>query len=76
MEYFNNILAVESAWLIDNNIITGGSYRRLTYENKIHVLRRGCNATPALVEYESLPERFKEKIKQLVGNPYDVVKVK
>lgn len=47
----------------------------MSARKQIHVLRRGCNATPALVEYESLPERFKEKIKQLIGNPYDVVKV-
>lgn len=75
MEYYNNILASESAWLIDNNIISKSNYDKLVNLRKIHILRRGCNATPALVEYESLPDRFKEKIKQLVGNPYDVVKV-
>ncbi len=75
MQYYNNILAVESSWLVDSGIITFGNYINLRKRKQIHVLRRGCNATPALVEYESLPDRFKEKIKQLVGNPYDVVKV-
>lgn len=74
MEYYNNILAVESQWMIDEGIISAGNYRKLSYLNKIHVLRRGCNATPALVEYESLPERFKQKVKDIVGDPYKIVK--
>ena len=27
----------------------------MTYNHKLKVLRRGCNSTPALVEYDSLP---------------------
>lgn len=75
MQYYNNILVLESQWLIDAGIMTPAQYRNTSFRQQIHVLRRGCNATPALVEYESLPDRFKEKIKQLIGNPYDVVKV-
>lgn len=67
-------MAVESAWLIDNDIITQGNYNKMSATHKIHVLRRGCNATPALVEYESLPERFKQKVKDIVGDPYKIVK--
>lgn len=75
MLYYNNILAVESQWLIDNVIISQANYNYMTYNHKLNVLRRGCNSTPALVEYDSIPERFKVKIKEVLGcNPYDAVR--
>lgn len=74
MEYYNNILAVESRWMIDSGIMTIAQYDHSVARKQIHVLRRGCNATPALVEYESLPERFKQKVKDIVGDPYKIVK--
>ena len=75
MLYYNNILAVESQWLIDNVIISQANYNYMTYNHKLKVLRRGCNSTPALVEYDSIPERFKVKIKEVLGcNPYDAVR--
>lgn len=76
MQYYNNILAVESSWLVDSGIITFGNYINLRKRKQIHVLRRGCNATPALVEYESLPDRFKVKVKEVLGcDPYETVVV-
>ena len=38
-------------------------------------MRRGCLNTPALVAYDSIPERFKIKIKNLVGDPNKIVKI-
>lgn len=75
MEYYNNILAIDSNWLISNGIISQGNYNKMTAMKKIQVIRRGCYGTPALVSYESLPERFKSKIVEIVGNPYNTVQV-
>ena len=72
MQYYNQILAVEARWLIDNGIISEVNYRNLSYRKDIDVIRRACIDTPALVAYESLPERFKAKVLELVPHPYDI----
>jgi hypothetical protein len=71
MEYFNNTLAVPASWLIDEGIMSEDNYRNLTNRNRINVVRRGCRNTPALVAYDSMPERFKSEIsKRIGGDPY------
>lgn len=72
-EYFNNQLCVEARWLIDEGIMTKSNYDMLRHRGLIDVVRRACLNTPALVAYESLPERFKKKIKAKVGDPYKLV---
>ncbi len=62
MQYYNNILTVEAGWLIEQGLITQNNYRNLTNRGDIQVVRRACRNTPALVAYESLPERFKKLI--------------
>lgn len=75
MMYYNNILAVEARMLIDESIMSKSNYDKLAHTQKLHILRRGCNSTPALVEYDSIPERFKVKIQAVLGcNPYDAVR--
>ena len=76
MEFYNNILAVEAmSELIDAGIMSQANYNWLTYHNKIHVIRHGCPGTPALVEYDSIPERFRMKIIEVLGcDPYTAVK--
>lgn len=70
MQYFNNILTVEARWLIDNDVMSEVNYRNLTNRHDINVVRRACAGTPALVAFESLPERFKKKVLTLVPDPY------
>ena len=75
MEYYNNILAIESNWLINSGIISEANYKNLTTRKDITILRRGCRNTPALVAFDNMPDRFKAKvIEKLGGNPYDIVK--
>ena len=74
MQYYNNILAIETRWLLDNNIMTISNYQNLTHRHDIQVVRRACAGTPALVAFESLPERFKTKVLQLVPDPYRAAK--
>ncbi|MCQ2604909.1 MAG: hypothetical protein MJ204_00005 [Bacteroidales bacterium] len=59
MEYYKNILAVEARWLCDNSVMTESMYRHGVERKTFNVIRHGCMNTPALVEYESLPDRFK-----------------
>ena len=63
MQYFNNILTVEAGWMIEQGIMTDYEYKNLAHHSRdIQVVRRGCRNTPALVAYDSLPERFKRQI--------------
>lgn len=73
MENFNNTLCMEARWLIENNIFSNDNYHKLRRRNNIDVVRRACLNTPALVAYESIPERFKKKIRALIGDPYKMI---
>lgn len=74
MEYFNNILAVEAGWMIEQGVMTDCNYRNLTTRGDIQVVRRACRNTPALVAYDSLPDRFKKAITEKVGDPRQAAK--
>ncbi len=75
MQMYCNQLAVEAAWLVSSGVMTQCQYRHLIERRSVKVLRRGCRENVALVAYESLPQRFKDKVLQLVDNPYETVKV-
>ena len=76
MEYYKNMLAVEAGWLFERDILTKSNYDKLKRSKKINVIRNGCYGTPALISYESLPDRFKLATKEELGgkSPYEVVK--
>lgn len=69
MEYYNNELAVEASWLINEGILTQKSYEHLRDRDMIRVLRRGCRNTPALVAYDSFPQRVIKTIEQIIKDP-------
>ena len=68
MEYFNNILTVEAGWMIEQGVMTKASYEKLGQRGDIQVVRRACRNTPALVAYDSMPDRYKRAITERVGN--------
>lgn len=73
-EWWNNILCVQAGWLYnDGKIMTEDCYKKLTYRKDIQVLRRACKGRPALVAYESMPERYKSAIEAITGDPYKKV---
>lgn len=75
MEYFNNILAVEVGWMLREGIMKDYQYKNLAYHSRdIQVLRPACRNTPALVAYDSLPDRFKKAITEKVGDPRQAAK--
>lgn len=74
MQYYNNILTVEANWLIDQGIMSQANYKWLSRSQDIRVVRRGCRGQEALVDYESMPERFKRKVDAIVKDPYKAVR--
>ena len=69
MQYFNNILTVEAGWMIEQGLITKNNYLQLANRGDIQVVRRACRNTPALVAYDSMPDRYKKAIVERVGDP-------
>ena len=69
MEYYKNELAVEPSWLIGEGVITKKTYDHLRDRGQIRVLRRGCRNTPALVAYDSFPNRIIQTIEQIIKDP-------
>ncbi|MGM9817685.1 MAG: hypothetical protein ACI30B_01725 [Paludibacteraceae bacterium] len=74
MQYYNNILTVEARWLIAEGIMTEVNYRNLTNRKDIRIVRRGCRGQESLVDYESMPERFRRKVDAIVKDPYKAVR--
>lgn len=72
MQWYNQILAIESRWLIDNGVMSQANYKQLSARKNIVVVRNACPGTPALVSFESLPDRFKQKVLEIVPDVYDV----
>jgi hypothetical protein len=72
MEYYNNILCIEAGWLVNEGIFSKSNYDALKRRQRIRVIRNSCYSTPALVAYDSIPERFRSAIREKVGDPYKV----
>jgi hypothetical protein len=66
VEYYNNTMCIQGGWLY-NNIVPEGSYKSSVYRGHFRVIRRGGNGRTALIEYNSIPERFKSVIKKKLG---------
>ncbi|MGL5682665.1 MAG: hypothetical protein ACRDDZ_06345 [Marinifilaceae bacterium] len=49
------------------------TYKQLTIRKKINVLRRACYETPALIEFESLPLKYRDAFEAKYGNPKKLV---
>lgn len=74
MEYYNGILCISGKELIKSEmntqgIISEGGYNSWVYRKRINVVRRGCNETPALIEFASLPSKYKDLAKKRFGDP-------
>lgn len=73
-EYQQNTLCIAAAWLWETEILTESNFKKLCYTGKLHRIQTGGNGRRALVAYESIPERFKIKIRKKIGDPYEQVK--
>lgn len=86
MEWYKKSLAVTFSELTEPNpnakddaigltVLRVPNYKKLTRLKRITILRNGKGLDhPALIEYESLPVRFKERFKLIWGDPYENIK--
>ncbi len=74
MEFYNGILCISGSELIrtvDNllGVMSRDCYNKLGQRGKLNVVRRGCNSTPALIEFDSIPTKYREMILQVHSDP-------
>lgn len=74
MEYYNGILCISGKELIisDSNpkgLLSKPNYDYYISKNRLNVIRRACYATPALIEFASLPSKYKDLAKKRFGDP-------
>lgn len=75
MEYYNNVLCVSGSELFSAGI-KAGTYNSWATRGKINVIRRACYATPALIEFNSLPTPARSVITEKYGEIEDAMKRK
>ena len=74
MEYFGNTIAVTVHELTRSDdgeaVISKSNYDKLVSRERINVLRPGKGlGSYALIEYRSLPERFRIRFEEKYGDP-------
>lgn len=79
MTYYGNTIAVTVDELTCGNggdaVMSRGNYRNLQQRGRINVLRPGKGlGSPALIEYASLPERFRTRFAAKYGDPETVLR--
>lgn len=72
MQTYNNTIVLQASEII-GNVCTEANYRNLTNRGHLKIVRRGCRNTPALIEFDSMPERYKEIVIKLYGDPAKVI---
>lgn len=74
-ELYNNILCITGGWLFESGVMSVENYRVLTQRGILKTIRRGCRNTPSLIDYHSIPERFRVKIvEKLGGDPEKIAR--
>ncbi len=81
MEYYNNILCISGDQLVKtdcniNGLILENTYKSLQHRKLINVVRRSCYGNPALIEYDSLPTKYKKLVVEKYGDPKEAAKTK
>ena len=73
-EYIDNILCVSASWLYgEGEIMSKNNYDKLVQRKNLKKLNTGGNGRTAWVAFNSLPERFKDKITSQC-DPYERTK--
>ncbi|MCF8308434.1 MAG: hypothetical protein K9I68_05435 [Bacteroidales bacterium] len=75
IHYIEETLCIEGRWLYkEGNIMSRHNYDALVKRGQLYVVQRGGNGRHALIQYSTIPERFKRKIEEKVGDPHRLVK--
>lgn len=69
MEYLNTTLCLEFDELVPS-IMVKSTYDQLKFRDNITVHGRGGNGQKVLVEFESMPPRYKGIVRETYGDPY------
>ena len=75
MEYYNGILCISGSQLIisdgnPNGVMPEGTMKSLSYRKRISIVRRGGGeGFPALIAFDSLPEKYRLLAKERFGDP-------
>ena len=77
MEKFNDKICVSFEELTDDTngeqVMTKASYDKLVGRKTINRVRRACFGKPILVEYATLPDRYREKFEAKYGDPMRIL---
>ncbi len=76
MEWYNKIMCVTFSELTESEsgpqVMSGSNYDKLVNTRKLNVVRPGKGLDNyALIEYDTMPQRFKVRFDEKWGNPYD-----
>ena len=75
VEFYNNTLCIQSGWLFgESGLMSESNYKHLVVRKQLVVVRRGCYNTPALVSYDSLPDRYRRMIVEKWGDPREKIR--
>lgn len=74
MKRIDNIIYIEFSELVisDQNpkgIMSESMYYKLCYKDEINKKKRGCYGSPVLIEYASLPQRYRTQWERMHGDP-------
>jgi hypothetical protein len=64
IDYYNDVSVVDVDSLIKEGIITDSNYRNLLYRRQLQVVRRGTMYRSALVSVDSIPERYRQLLRE------------
>lgn len=73
MHYLNDILCLDYAEIVPLVIEKKDTYQKLRQRGKIMVHGIGGNGRQVSIEYESMPEKYRAKVRDVYGDPYEYV---
>lgn len=75
MEYYDGRLCVRPSELFENGIVTESNYRNWINRDRVEVARRGGGSKDsyALIVLDSLPDKYRAKAEEVLGNGDEVL---
>lgn len=68
MQHYNNTVCITYKEVVGAGILSHENYKKSVLRNKIQVIRRGGNGGEALINYDTMPEQLKEKVRRVYGD--------
>lgn len=65
----NGIVLLEYTDLVGQGLLTAEAFRQACHRGTIKMEQRGGNGSPALIEWETLPDRHKDLVRAKMGDP-------